>query len=174
MAARSTICALLFAIPVLVVALVGFSSGLGGLPFGINSLASGPTDDVLTLRGGGAQAATAARLVGSASTAAPAPAGSAADGTAGAAPGGGAPATAPGGGGGGVPGATSLQAPTTPSAPVTTSPPIDLGGGGGSGDGSGNAANQGLPLPGGVGDVVDDTAQGAQDAVGGLVGGGGN
>jgi hypothetical protein len=44
MAARSTVCAMLLAIPVLTAVLIGFSAGPGGLPFGISSLASGPSE----------------------------------------------------------------------------------------------------------------------------------
>jgi hypothetical protein len=45
MAARSTVCAMLLAIPVLTAVVVGFSAGPGGLPFGISALTSGPSPE---------------------------------------------------------------------------------------------------------------------------------
>lgn len=43
MVTRSTLCALLLAIPVLAAAAIGVSAGPGGLPFGISSLVNGPS-----------------------------------------------------------------------------------------------------------------------------------
>lgn len=47
MAARSSLCAMLLAVPVGVAALIGFSAGPGGLPLGISSLANGPTENAI-------------------------------------------------------------------------------------------------------------------------------
>ncbi|MEK6276462.1 MAG: hypothetical protein AABM29_00385 [Actinomycetota bacterium] len=168
MVARSSICAMLFAIPVLAAVLIGFSSGLGGLPFGINSLASGPSQDSVDVA---SQAAgDSAALAASASTAtARTPADSGAGGTGGGGTGGGAGG---GGTGGGGTGGGTATGPTTGTLPGGD-PPLNLGGGG-SPSGGGNAGNPGLQLPGGAGDIVDDAASGAGQALGGLGLGGGN
>ena len=47
MATRSGIVALLLTVPVLAAAVIGFSGGLGALPLGISSLATGPDDTVV-------------------------------------------------------------------------------------------------------------------------------
>src|SRR5919198_5975245 len=47
MAARSSLCAMLLAVPVGVAALIGFSAGPGGLPLGISALTSGPTESAI-------------------------------------------------------------------------------------------------------------------------------
>src|SRR5918999_2335039 len=46
MVARSTIGAVLLAIPVMAAAAIGFSAGPGGLPFGISSFANGPSSEL--------------------------------------------------------------------------------------------------------------------------------
>jgi len=173
MAARSSVCAMLFAIPVFVTLLIGYSGGLGGLPFGINSLARGPSQESVTVSGQGAQNAAAARLAASASTAAattPAPPSSTAAGatTGGGTVGGGSTGTGTGtsagstGSGAGAPTATVSPGPT---------PEISIGGGGSSGGGGNAGAQGGVQLPGGTGDIVDDAASGAGQAVGGLLNG---
>jgi hypothetical protein len=175
MAARSSICAMLFAIPVFVTLLIGFSSGLSGLPFGINSLARGPGQESVTVSGQGAQNAAAARLAATASTAAattPAPTGSAAGGAAGGgAVGGGTTGAGTGTGTTGTPTGSGASTPTATSSPSPT-PTISIAPGGGSSSGGGNAgAEGGVQLPGGTGDIVDDAASGAGQAVGGLLNG---
>lgn len=44
MAGRSILVAMLLAVPLLIAALIGFSGGVGGLSFGIGSIATGPED----------------------------------------------------------------------------------------------------------------------------------
>lgn len=142
MAARSTVCAMLLAVPVLVAALIGFSAGPGGLPFGISSLASGPGQNSIGVAGRSAQGNSVARLVGTtvttATTTTPAPpgagvAGVGAGGDAGGGTAGGGTGTGGGTGGGGEnrggsgPTRKPPAAPSRPSPPAATNP-TDTGG----------------------------------------------
>jgi hypothetical protein len=51
MVTRSTLCALLLAIPVLAAAAIGVSAGPGSLPFGISSLVNGPSGSTVGVNG---------------------------------------------------------------------------------------------------------------------------
>ena len=51
MVTRSTLCALLLAIPLLAAAAIGVSAGPGSLPFGISSLVNGPSGSTVGVNG---------------------------------------------------------------------------------------------------------------------------
>src|SRR5882724_7267201 len=51
MVTRSTLCALLLAIPLLAAAAIGVSAGPGSLPFGISSLVNGPSGSTVGVIG---------------------------------------------------------------------------------------------------------------------------
>jgi hypothetical protein len=126
MATRSTLVALLLSVPVFAAALIGFSGGIGGLPFGINALATGPEAE---------SPGVSLQQTQPASSIAPvlAPAADAVAATA--------------GGDGAGPAAGDAGAGTDP-APVSPVSPGSPGGGGGGGGGNGSGGSTpGAPAP---------------------------
>ena len=115
MAARSGLVALLFAIPVLVALLIGFSGGLGTFSLGVSSLATGPDEEILR---------SAARPASALDLSAPVPA-----------PAPGATVTAAGADGGGASGAPTASSPGL--TPVGAAPVAPSSGGGGGGEAGG-------------------------------------
>jgi hypothetical protein len=171
MAARSTVCAMLLAIPVLVVVLIGFNGGLGALPFGISSLATGPSEQSISVNGQRPSSAVS-RLVASASATTTTVA---------------APATTGGGGGQTTTGGgTGVDTGTGDGTIVTNTgtgtgtgtetapgggsgPTVPVGGGDGTTVGSPGGASVTVPDTGSS--VVDDAANSAGQTVNGLLGG---
>lgn len=152
MAARSALVAMLLAIPVFAVLLIGFSGGVGGLSFGISSLASGPTVESV------AQGTPPADLSGLIDASAGA-AGSPAPGTTITAP----PGTAP------PPTVNPLPPTAVPLAGDTRQPIGDPGGGDAAPAPPTEGIIPGAPSPGDP--AADPTApvNGAVDAVGGVI-----
>jgi hypothetical protein len=126
MAARSGLVALLLSIPVLTAVVIGFSGGIGGLPLGISSLATGPDDSALRATPSGAFDLSSA-------------AGAPAAGTATAAGGG----ASPGADAGTSPGAAGA----TPVGIVPVVPGDSGGGGGGGGGGEPSRGPEPAPVP---------------------------
>jgi hypothetical protein len=159
MASRSMLGALLLSVPVLAAAAIGVSAGPGGLPFGISTLANGPSGSSVSAGGDQARRVSVSRLVGSASSTNlavdPTTAGSAgpsSGGSASGAGGGGSPSGGGGGsvgggsGGGGGPLVESTGSPTTSGAGTgsgsTSLPTVPTG----SGDGNSSGLPT-LPIP---------------------------
>ena len=157
MAARSSLVAMLLAVPVMAAVVIGFSGGVGSLPFGISSLAGGPSADSVGAQGGVAPAlnltavsgAPAAVAVGTSAAAAGAPEG------------GGLTAQSPGTA---APGVDALPpAGSAPPAGETRTPGETGGAGGGGGVAGGAPPPAPAPEPG---NVIADPAGAVNGAVG--------
>jgi hypothetical protein len=154
MATRSSLVAMLLAVPLLVAVLVGFSGGIGTLPFGISSLASGPSIESSGIPPGTTPTQNLSGLVTPAGTAGVAVVPTAAGGTA-----------TVGGDGNPGPGAAAppgvTPAPPAPPAAGETRQP----GGSATDSGGGSAAGPVNP-PADPGEVTGDPAGAVNNAVG--------
>jgi hypothetical protein len=155
---------MLLAIPLLVAVMIGFSGGIGTLPFGISSLANGPSIESAGAPGGTPPTQNLSGLVTPA-------------GAAGVVGGAGGAAGVTGGGGADTGSGTSAPPGITPvpTAPVATGETRQPGEGGAATDGGGGSVTGPVP-PADPGDVTGDPAGSVnnvvgqlQDAVGGLV-----
>ncbi len=160
--ARGLAGAALFAVPVVVAALIGFGSGFAGVAGGLSSITNGPDAVPASAQTGPNKLNRAVVALASKQTSSAGPTTTTNGGGGGGTSGGSTGTTTGGGSGGSNSGSSGTSVPTidTPSAPQISLPGSGSGGGGGTVGGTGDAVNG----------AVNNVLGGVNNTVNGLLG----